>query len=193
MKHELFNKQLQLIKNDGLRTDVITMLDLTPDYFYRVPASSTGKYHPQFSLGDRGLMRHVKAAVQIAEELLQLDQFRFSDLDKDLIYSGLILHDCLKHGMSYSQYTCFEHPMYMGNYIEEIYKQNKLVTDVQTLNRLILIIKCHMGQWNTSKMSNVVLPIPITECEQFVHLCDYISSRRFLDVKFDCNDEIIDE
>ena len=49
--HEIFNKEINYIKNKRIKNSLITMLDKLPDYFYEVPASSTGKYHPSFSLG----------------------------------------------------------------------------------------------------------------------------------------------
>ena len=56
---------------------------MLPDYFFSVSASSTGKYHPSFSLGNGGLLRHTKVVVKIAYELLAIDD-RFTDNDKDL-------------------------------------------------------------------------------------------------------------
>lgn len=67
--HIEFNKEISYIKNERIRNSLITILDLLPDYFYHIPASSTGKYHPEFTLGDKGLVRHTKAAVRIAYEL----------------------------------------------------------------------------------------------------------------------------
>ena len=49
--HEKFNKEINYIKNDRIKNSLVIMLDKLPDYFYHVPASSTGKYHPSFSLG----------------------------------------------------------------------------------------------------------------------------------------------
>ena len=36
------------------------------------------------------------------------------------------------------------------------------------------------------------LPLPQTEVDNFVHLCDYLSSRKFIDVKFDDDNNIIE-
>ena len=52
------------------------------------------------------------------------------------------------------------------------------------------VISSHMGPWNTNSYSNVVLPKPQSSHQRFVHMCDYIASRRFLDVKFDKNNNI---
>lgn len=47
-----------------------------------------------------------------------------------------------------------------------------------------------MGPWNIDRFGNS-LPVPEKEDEKFVHLCDYLASRNFLNVSFDEN-EIID-
>ena len=39
--------------------------------------------------------------------------------------------------------------------------------------------------------SDIILPKPSDKYEFFVHECDYLASRKFIDVKFDENDEII--
>ena len=68
--HEIFNKELTYIKDKRIRNSLITILDRLPEYFYEIPTSSTGKYHPAFSNGEKGLVRHTKAAVRIAKELM---------------------------------------------------------------------------------------------------------------------------
>ena len=86
MKQEKFMQEINYIKNEKYRENAKILIEGLPDYFFSVPASSTGKYHPKFSSGDGGLVRHTKAAVRIAYELLNSmigDVFK-SD-EKDLI------------------------------------------------------------------------------------------------------------
>ena len=71
MKSTIFNNELELIKNDRLRKSCEVLLNELPDYFYEIPASSTGKYHPKFALGEGGLVRHTKVAVRIAYEIIK--------------------------------------------------------------------------------------------------------------------------
>lgn len=59
-KIEIFENELNLIKNVDLRKLVELSLQSAPDYFFTIPASSTGKYHPQYALGEGGLVRHTK-------------------------------------------------------------------------------------------------------------------------------------
>ena len=68
-KEEYFKKELSYIKNKKVIKDLKYLIELLPDYFFEIPASSTGKYHPSYALGEHGLIRHTKAAVRIAYEL----------------------------------------------------------------------------------------------------------------------------
>ena len=38
---------------------------------------------------------------------------------------------------------------------------------------------------NTNKYSKVVLPIPNDKYQRFVHMCDFLASRNYLNVKFE--------
>ena len=64
-----------------------------PDYFFTVPASSSGKYHPSYALGDGGLVRHTEAAAIIAHELFNLEMFDFTPEEQDLILCAIVPHD----------------------------------------------------------------------------------------------------
>ena len=189
-KTEVFKKELSYIKNPKYLNDIKVIISLLPDYFFEVPASSTGKYHPSFSLGDGGLVRHTKVAVRIAVELLNNNSIftNFTSDEKDLIIMSILVHDGLKSGLEKSEYTKFEHPILVSNYIKD--NKDKLSLNEEELNLLTSMIESHMGEWNTNAYSNVVLPKPTTKYQKFVHMCDFLSSRKFLDVKFENNDII---
>ena len=162
---------------------------MLPDYFFSVAASSTGKYHPPYALGEGGLVRHTKAAVAIAHELLQLEMYNdvFTPAEKDLIIAALILHDGKKHGDNGSQYTVAEHPLVVADWIAG----DEVLSDMlpaSTLQVLRDAIASHMGQWNTDyKTKKEILPKPQTEIQKFVHLCDYLASRKYLEFNFGDN------
>jgi len=192
-KNEYFKKELRFIKNEKIRNSCKTMIDLLPDYFFQIPASSTGKYHPEFSLGERGLVRHVKAAVKIAKDLLDNPSIgdKYTDDEKDLMIMTLILHDGLKSGLNHSKYTEFNHPTLIKNYIME--NKDKLELTDSELKFVCKAIESHMGPWNTDYNGNEVLPKPKTKYENFVHMCDYLASRKYLNILFDSNDDIVEE
>lgn len=187
MKSDNFEIELNYIKDERIKNSTITILNMLPDYFYEVPASSTGKYHPDFSLGEGGLVRHVKVAVRIAKELLDnpIIGDKYTQNEKDIMIMTLILHDGLKSGLVKSKYTQANHPTLIKNFVNE----NKNLLELSE-NELDLFSKCvesHMGPWNTDYDGNEILPKPKTKYENFVHMCDYLSSKKFLNVYFENN------
>ena len=53
-KVSVFNKEYKYIKNKDRVKDLKYLVGLLPDYFFEVPASSTGKYHPDFAASKTG-------------------------------------------------------------------------------------------------------------------------------------------
>lgn len=186
-KVKVFDKEIGYIKNPHLQENIKILIGLLPNYFFKVAASSTGKYHPSFACGEGGLVRHTKVAVQIANELYNDDSLMesYTNDEKDLMIMALLIHDGLKLGLEESEFTKFDHPLIMSNFITD---NKKLLTlkdeEIQFLKD---VIETHMGPWNTNIYSNVVLPKPKTKYQRFVHLCDYLSSKKMFDVKFEDN------
>ena len=185
-KTEAFKEELALIKRTDYRTFAEAAIETLPDYFFKVPASSTGKYHPSYALGDGGLLRHTKAAVRIAIELFRLESLKYTDDEKDLIIISLILHDGYKSGVEEERYTRADHPLICK---EQILNNESLTHASMDSESLILVvdnIASHMGQWVTDyKTKKEILPKPKTKMQHFVHLCDYLASRKCLEFNFE--------
>ena len=179
---EDFAVELNYIKNGIIRDFVSQILETLPDYFREIGASTSGKYHPAYTIGKSGLIRHTKAAVAIAIDLFRADFYDFTDYDKDIVVASLILHDGLKCGM-WEDHTAFDHPILMANHIRAFATKNGIM-DIYVDN-IADCISTHMGKWTTSKYSEVVLPKPKTDMQKCVHLCDYLASRKHLIFDFD--------
>lgn len=190
MKKEYLRTELERINNENIKSSTETILDLLPDYFYTMPASTSGKYHPLFSLGEGGLVRHIKVACKILEEMFKNESFsNYTEYEKDLIRMALILHDGFKSGKTYSNHTAVDHPLLMANFIKDnIDLLNITESEAEQVSKLI---SSHMGPWTKDRSGNEILPKPETKEELLVHLCDYIASRNFLNVYFE-NNEICD-
>ena len=184
MKSDVFKTELNFIKDERIRNSTKTILELLPDYFYEIPASSTGKYHPSFSLGEGGLVRHVKVAVRFAKELLDnpLIGNKYTDNEKDVMIMALIVHDGLKSGLTHNRYTQANHPTLIKNFVND--HKNDIELSNNELDLFSHVVESHMGIWNKDYEGNEILPIPKTKYENFVHMCDYLSSKKFLDVHF---------
>lgn len=180
-----FENEIKWIKNKDIRKFAIEMVSELPDYFFTVAASSTGKYHPDYSLGEGGLVRHTKAAVLIAKTLLDLEQYKnkYSEEERDIMLTALLLHDGVKHGVEGGKYSVASHPTDMADFIYEMYK-DKL--PCYYIDIIVSCIATHMGEWVQDwKTKEVILDKPKTDMQKFVHMCDYLASRRFLEVNFE--------
>ena len=191
LKVKTFETEYNYIEDEKLKKDIKLLVGKLPDYFFSVPASSTGKYHPKYTLGTGGLVRHTKAAVRIAHELLNnpLIGGKYTTREKDLMIMSLIIHDGLKSGKEHSKYTKVEHPLLACEFIEE--HMDSLNMEDEDIDFMTNVISSHMGIWNKDFDGNEVLPIPKNKYQNFVHMCDYLASRKTIIFEFDQNDNIL--
>ncbi len=188
-KVEVFKNELNYIVDKDIRNSLEFMIEKIPDYFFTIAASSTGKYHPDYALGVGGLLRHTKAAVRMAHELYGI--YKFPPHTKDLMIMALVLHDSVKKGEMETKYTLFDHPLIACEFL----KKHKLYLKMteEDINFVCDCISSHMGRFNTSDYSDVILPLPKTPEQKFVHMCDYLASRKVIKIKFDQNNNIVED
>jgi len=196
IKTETFEQELSLIQDAERRLFVSRCLENVADYFFEVPASSTGKYHPEYSLGRGGLVRHTKAAVKIANNLLQLNMFTGLLPIKDAIISALILHDTCKsgrRGFENGGFTMSTHPLIACDLVKACANDAAAegerpgpINGRDYCDLVCELISTHMGQWREDYRSKkIVLPELQTKEQKFVHICDYLASRKCLTVTND--------
>ena len=99
------------------------------------------------------------------------------------------MHDGLKHGLEKSNYTVFDHPLVVSKFIKD--NKSKLTLNDEDIDFITNAIESHMGQWNTNPYSKIVLPIPQNRYQKFVHMCDFLASKKFINIDFN-NNEIVD-
>ena len=194
-KIQTFKKELSYIKNESIKLIAEDLLCDVPNYFFEVAASSTGKYHPDYAVGTGGLVRHTKAACLFANILSVPNPLQLSQFELDCAMAALILHDSRKLGITDEakvDYTRFDHPILAANAIQNKYNFDShfLSVDDDTkeiqliCNTIANAIRSHMGQWNTSKYApGITLELPTSKIQQFVHTCDYLASRKEIDIK----------
>ena len=184
-KLEALRGELDLIKTPEIKEFAEWAVKILPNYFFTVPASSTGKYHPEYALGEGGLLRHTKAAVGIAAVLLSTETFgdKYRQGQKDAIITALILHDGLKHSLPKQKYTIKNHPRAICVFLESNVNEEKCSLSKGQRDALYGMIASHMGQWTASDADSP-LPKPETSAQKFIHLCDYLASRKQLEYKF---------
>lgn len=187
-RENLLKPILNTFENDDIKNFAIVLLDNLPEYIWRVPASSTGKYHPAYSLGEGGLMRHQIAVVRFLNFFLELEQYNkiIPSRERDLLRVAGLIHDGRKSGSQSdyerSKYTKFDHPLQMAAVIRSY--DGKYLNH----NEIELIAHCiesHMGSWNVDKKTGECLPKPEDLHQELVHLADYLASRKPLTMDFE--------
>ena len=184
-KKEIFYDEINYIKDEDLQKSLGKLIDLLPDYFFKEPAASTGKYHPSYAQGEGGLLRHTKAAVRIGYELLSDLSIgkKYTPHEKDLMLMALLLHDGFKKGIKEERYTKFDHPLISAQVIMDNYEKAGLSKEDAIF--ISDAIKTHMGDYTVDYSGNEVLEKPHTKYQNFVHMCDFLASRKCLLVPFD--------
>lgn len=169
---ELFTKEIGYISDETLKKIVVDTLDASPECIQTIPASSSGKYHPVYSLGDGGLVRHVRAAVGIAHSMIETDIFKNIALGvgaddyetimiyKDVAYAALILHDCMKPDDTPKHGTRFDHPLLAATLFKNTaakYVTNENMNYMKVIIPLIhSCIASHMGNGTQLHMQKVL-------------------------------------
>lgn len=180
----------------------LELVDAVPAYFWTEAASSSGFHHPEFGLGVGGLARHSLMVYRWLKMLMEANEQDMSEFMPGMALAALF-HDCCKRGLpddTDQEHTKHEHPFFSAKFVldkaEQFAKGNKdffdkTAEDEDSFKKDIAVaisaIETHMGRWNTSKESQVVLPKPKTAIQYMVHLADYIASRKCTtwDVTFD--------
>jgi hypothetical protein len=184
-KKEFFKQEFEHIVSPRIKDFAEKAVETLPEYFFHVGASSSGKYHPAYALGEGGLVRHVRAAIRIAVELFRMDMFKYFSADeKDLIIVALLLHDGAKSGIVQGQFTVFDHPFIIAEYIKNHPDLQNILTEDE-MNLMLGGISRHMGQWTKNNFGQEILEKPSNKFENMVHLVDYLGSRKMLEMNFD--------
>lgn len=185
---EMLEPILDTFENADIREFAIVLLDNLPEYIWHVGASSTGKYHPAYSLGEGGLMRHQIAVVRFLNFFLELEQYnsKLTSRERDIIRLSGLIHDGRKSGSQEdyekSKYTKFNHPILMADVVRKFDGQYLSHEEIEIVADTI---SKHMGQWNTDKKSSQELPKPNHKYARMVHVADYLASRKCLSMDFD--------
>lgn len=191
MTEERFNlvkPVLDTFVNDDIKEFTIALLDNLPEYVWHVGASSTGKYHPAYSLGEGGLMRHQIAVVRFLNFFFELEQYnsKLTSREMDLMRLAGLMHDGRKSGSQEdyekSKYTKFDHPIQMAEIIRSYDGQ---YLNHEEIEMVAEAISKHMGAWNTDKKSTFALPKPNDKFSRMLHTADYLASRKCLTMDFE--------
>lgn len=190
---QLFSNELNSIKNDKLRQFAICLLENAPDYFFSVPASSSGKYHPDFAREVGGLVKHTKCVIFFSQ--CNAQSFNFDDEEQDLIIIAALAHDIKKQGNNDTgKHTLWEHPRLASEYIMQMYNKYNDLISKEKAKKISDAIISHMGKWAHMPeytKNKEVFPMPKNIFEMALQSADYIASRNEINFKFPFYENVV--
>ena len=177
-KISCFAFELSEIKDENLKKFLTIILEGTGDWFYHDPASTSGKYHPQYALGDGGLMRHTRSVAYWTKELCRTELFDVNERQAELLYVAAILHDIRKHTAT-------------GGYIQKharaaydliLAKQAEYpeLLSKEEAQYMADAVSTHMGIWGVKDGERK----PSSDAEKLLHIADYNASRKEIIMEF---------
>jgi uncharacterized protein (DUF3820 family) len=191
-KLKMFINEIGDIKDANLKAFATELIANADDYFFVVPASSSGKYHPPFDLGDGGLVRHTRLVAYMARSLAE--SYCFSDYDTDCLIVAALAHDIKKQGNGDTGHTVWDHPILAMHYVQEIYGKTNFNVPADTIEKISNAVSSHMGKWGNEPRfckGNTPLPMPVTEFDKALQAADYVASRKeIIDFKFRDTEEV---
>ena len=177
------------IENDDIKEFAETVIECVPNYWFVVPASSSGKYHSKMCLGEGGLVRHTLALVRILNHIFDVKCMaeKWTSRERDLMRVAGMFHDAFKSGsqsdFEKNKYTKHEHPIIAANMIRRYSDTN--IIPKEEVDIIAKTIETHMGQWVSSPYSDIVLGEPKNKYQKLLHLADYLASRKDIEVLFE--------
>lgn len=155
--------EINEIDDAHLRIHTTTALQrLCPEYFWEVPGSSSGKYHPEDHREEMGLWLHTKRAFTQFERLSSsyVQQGKITEQGRDYGRAAILLHDMFKYGWPKEEHTVRDHDVIAAEKLREF---GDIPEDV------IGCVVSHNGPWYAGRE-------PETDLEQVHHLADMSSS-----------------
>ena len=112
------DEELAQIQDPSIRLFVTKALERVPSYFWHVPASASGRFHPLDTLGEGGLVLHTRRAVYLATEIAKV--FKIDGAKLDVLRAAAILHDSFKNGLVDEDRTEADHPLIVRHQLKDL-------------------------------------------------------------------------
>lgn len=179
----LITPSLNAIGDHGIHSFVAKCLDNAPLYFWTIPSSLSGKYHPEWALGDGGLLRHTICGMYYVEEIAET--YGVYGRNVDLALAASALHDSHKYGIDFNPDYSHMHP-YLPRAQYKDFK-NWMMSD-EDFELIFRAVERHMGNIESGCWQTISGLKPESNIEKVVHLADYVASRSKTLFSFDCDE-----
>lgn len=176
MNYHLFDNVLNNINDQNIKKFTINVLDACDPILEKIPASTSGKYHPEECCREGGLVVHIQRACFFGNMLINSMNLDKNDIKGDIILSALLLHDIAKKE---------KYPKYLDYLMHPVTAAFMITTFKGDLNdnhfKLIQeCIKHHMGPWTPTSHKKPLNKYNILEL--VVYQSDYLASQKTIEI-----------
>lgn len=181
-----FKKFLETFETDEMRNYCEDMIKLMKDDMFRIPSSTSLKYHNATQCKPGGHTYHVIMTCTVLNYILGLEYIKKKypkPKQRDCFRVAMCLHDAVKTGWNGGKYTVHEHPILAAEWIEKTEVEHDI--DPRLKKYIGRLVASHSGEWVSSPRSSVVLPAIENDEQLLIHIGDYLSSRNNLDMIYD--------
>ena len=176
------DQEIALISDEAIRTLTKEVFKRVPDYFWTLPASSSGKYHPLKDRGPYGCVYHTKDVIKFGLVIADSKGSPVGTLLADKVICAAALHDVAKYTLDskkHSDWTVKNHPdlaadliLSMGSPYLVSFTPEKITTvSNYDMAEISQAVRSHMGRWGTCQ--------PQSELDWIIHLADNIASHNY--------------
>ncbi len=156
---------LSFVKGDELKKQVSEVLESVWDVFHKIPASSTGKYHPhENNITPYGLVNHTLKTAWLAEAMCYVEGV--NDEERDRILAAAVLHDIGK---------IFFHLPHEGEDVDHGVKGAEIAYHYGLSGDIVDMIRNHMGRFEDKKLGS-----PGT---RILAYADFMASRNYISIE----------
>lgn len=177
MKFELFNDVLKQIAFEPIKNFTIEVLKKVDPIIEKIPAASSGKYHPPECCQAGGLIIHIQRACYFANMFFNSYKWENKELKADIVLSALLLHDIGKKEKYKEYWEYVYHPNNAAIFIQD-FKSMLPEGIYKTISNCILH---HQGPWSAPKTKKPMEQY--TFLEMLTYQSDYLASRKEIEIK----------
>lgn len=172
---KIFASELSIIKDNTKRELVLNIFESLEIRWWKMPTSTTKKYHHATCNKIYGIIMHIKLTVKYAVTLY--DALYVDNKQLENIIVACLLHDVGKK-IKYNNYSEYKnHPLVSVEIIKNSIKENMNASPDENDMMLIYdMIKFHMGIFTPTSFSKQIQDYKLSEL--IVYLADYLASRK---------------
>lgn len=176
MNYHLFDDILKQINNDKIRDFTIKCLEKVDPIIEKIPASSSGKFHPPECNTEGGLIKHIQRTCYFANTFFNSFQWSNTEIKADIVLSALLLHDIGKKEKYVKYWDYVDHPITAAKMISEF----KSMLDEKIFNTIRDCVKWHMGVFSPKSIKKDIKDFTLLQL--ITYESDFLASKKELSI-----------